>query len=584
MVGRGRLADRAGRVSCSSHFRGGFRPSAWISQRSPAPSRGGVGERVDPDDAVQAVEVERRGSRRAAPRPRAQPRHETKVSAPTLHRADADRARGPRDPLRRLLGQLLGARPVGHGPLESTVAGVAEKPVEDAGVEAPRPGPRAGEPDPDEHAPDTTTFAFTDVGPWVVDPASLRWLAGIDALRARTRADIPRLLARHRVPPLGRLARSVGGLGRPLVPWYLRERGTPALAGRPGVAAAAHLRTARLDLREAGPDRVGVRGPLPRRAGGRVQEAPRPGAAGAVPRHPPGSRGRPRRSRSRRSSRSFEETPLAAASIAQVHAARLRSGEEVVVKVQRPQVATLMRKDVEALAWLAPHLIGRIPVAALANPPALVELFAEQIVEELDFRLEAQNMLDLARVFAQTGQRSRWSCPGPTRRLVTRRVLVMERLEGFAFDDVAVDAAGRCRHRRGAASRAHRLPRGRHALRGLPRRPARRQPARRARRTHRAPRLRDHGPPRRAAAAGVSPAAAHRDRRGRQGSAHRAAGPGRVPGRHGPRGGVRRPRARPAGQGPHADVGDRDGGPAPGSGDRSSSATGRGHRRTSCCS
>ena len=81
---------------------------------------------------------------------------------------------------------------------------------------------------------------------------------------------------------------------------------------------------------------------------------------------------------------SFDETPLAAASIAQVHAATLRTGEEVVVKVQRPRIASLVRQDLAALAWLAPRMIGRIPVAALANPPALVELFAETIVEELD--------------------------------------------------------------------------------------------------------------------------------------------------------------------------------------------------------
>ena len=87
---------------------------------------------------------------------------------------------------------------------------------------------------------------------------------------------------------------------------------------------------------------------------------------------------------------SFERTPIAAASIAQVHAARLRTGEDVVVKVQRPQIARLVREDIEAMSWLAPHLVGRIPVAALANPPALVELFAETIVEELDFRLEAR--------------------------------------------------------------------------------------------------------------------------------------------------------------------------------------------------
>src|SRR5437763_12638266 len=138
----------------------------------------------------------------------------------------------------------------------------------------------------------------------------------------------------------------------------------------------------------------------------------------------------------------FDREPIAAASIAQVHAARLRTGEPVVVKVQRPQVARLVRQDIEAMAWLSPRLVGRIPVAALANPPALVELFAETIVEELDFRLEAQNMLDIAHVLAESDQRA-IVVPRPHPTLVTRRVLVMERLDGFAFDDVAgMRAAG----------------------------------------------------------------------------------------------------------------------------------------------
>src|SRR4030095_7218495 len=107
-----------------------------------------------------------------------------------------------------------------------------------------------------------------------------------------------------------------------------------------------------------------------------------------------------------------------------------------VVKVQRPQVARLVRKDLRAMAWVAPHLVGRIPVAALANPPALVELFGETIVEELDFRLEAANMLDIACVLADLGQRG-YVAPRPHPPLVTRRVLVMERLSGFKFDDVA---------------------------------------------------------------------------------------------------------------------------------------------------
>ena len=103
---------------------------------------------------------------------------------------------------------------------------------------------------------------------------------------------------------------------------------------------------------------------------------------------------------------SVDHTPKAAASIAQVHPATLRDGTPVVIKIQRPSVAARVRQDLAVMAWLAPHLVGRIPVAALANPPALVELFAETIMEELDFRLEAENMLDIAMTFAELDQRS----------------------------------------------------------------------------------------------------------------------------------------------------------------------------------
>ncbi len=143
---------------------------------------------------------------------------------------------------------------------------------------------------------------------------------------------------------------------------------------------------------------------------------------------------------------SFDEIPIAAASIAQVHAARLLSGEEVVVKVQRPEIDRQVRRDFAVMAWLAPLLVGRIPVAALANPPALIELFAETIGEELDFRLEAENMLDVAHVLARTAPdspRRALVVPRPHPTLVSRRVLVMERLHGYPWGDAAtMQAAG----------------------------------------------------------------------------------------------------------------------------------------------
>ena len=94
------------------------------------------------------------------------------------------------------------------------------------------------------------------------------------------------------------------------------------------------------------------------------------------------------------------------------------------------------------MSWIAPVLVGRIPVAALANPPALVELFAETIVEELDFRLEAREHAGHRPHPGRDRQRA-MVVPRPHPDLVTRRVLVMEQLDGFGFDDVAgMHAAG----------------------------------------------------------------------------------------------------------------------------------------------
>jgi ubiquinone biosynthesis protein len=290
---------------------------------------------------------------------------------------------------------------------------------------------------------DLEVGAFSEAAPWLVDRGQMPWLVGIDAVREATRAEVPRLTARRRFPPWRRIVRVSWKIGRAVAGWYLADRGKGRSRSHGGLSR--RLRVAFADLGPTyiklgqilssgegifPPELVGqfkmLRDRVPAESFDTVRETVE------------ADLGRPLEE----VFSSFSTEPVAAASSAQGHLAVLRSGEEVAVKVQRPNIAALVRNDLAVMSYLAPFLVGRIPIAVLANPPALIELFAETIVEELDFRLEAENMLDIAHVLAVTGQRA-ILVPRPHPRLVTPRVLVMERLSGFAWDDVAgMKAAG----------------------------------------------------------------------------------------------------------------------------------------------
>ncbi|MGK2949347.1 MAG: ABC1 kinase family protein [Acidimicrobiales bacterium] len=279
--------------------------------------------------------------------------------------------------------------------------------------------------------------SFSDHPPWAVDPDAMPWRSAVPGLRARIAADLPRLTRPGRVPPGVRVLRTSAVLGGALGLWAVKARRAGGATSRADISRRLRLAAERL-----GPTYIKLgqiissgEGLFPEELVSefkkcRDQVPPEPFSV--VRAVVEGDLGRPLEEVFLR----FHPEPLAAASIAQVHRATLHTGEDVVVKVQRPSVGQLVHKDLRVMAWLAPFLVGRIPISALANPPALVELFAETITEELDFRIEAQNMLDVARSFAELGQRD-YVIPRPHPSLVTQRVLVMERLEGFKFDDVA---------------------------------------------------------------------------------------------------------------------------------------------------
>lgn len=130
----------------------------------------------------------------------------------------------------------------------------------------------------------------------------------------------------------------------------------------------------------------------------------------------------------------IDETPLASASIAQVHAARLKSGEDVVIKVQRPGLGPVLGADLSILRFLARSMEQRRDLE-MANPVGIVEDFACTLADELDFGLEAANMSAFNRIMAQHGHHD-VVAPRPVAELVRPRVMVMERFHGHRVDDV----------------------------------------------------------------------------------------------------------------------------------------------------
>lgn len=136
----------------------------------------------------------------------------------------------------------------------------------------------------------------------------------------------------------------------------------------------------------------------------------------------------------------FNPEPLAAASIGQVHRACLKSGEDVIVKVQRPAIESTVRNDLEILKGLARISERRSAEASQIGVNAIVEDFAKTLLRELDYEREARNT---EQVFHNFADDKRVLIPRVYRQYSTPRVLIEDYIEGYKLSDIqSIDLQG----------------------------------------------------------------------------------------------------------------------------------------------
>lgn len=129
----------------------------------------------------------------------------------------------------------------------------------------------------------------------------------------------------------------------------------------------------------------------------------------------------------------FEEVPLASASIGQVHRARLADEEDVVVKIQRPDIRKTVEVDLEIMLHLATLMERHLEGWEIQRPTKIVEEFAQTLEKELDYTIEASHMERFAMQFLND---SSVYVPKVYREASTSRILTMEYIDGIKASEI----------------------------------------------------------------------------------------------------------------------------------------------------
>jgi ubiquinone biosynthesis protein len=132
----------------------------------------------------------------------------------------------------------------------------------------------------------------------------------------------------------------------------------------------------------------------------------------------------------------FSTTALASASIAQVHRGRLKTGEEIVVKVQRPHIQEIIVSDLKAMYYVADILNRRVPEVRNFDPVGLVKMFEDSILKEMDFVHESINLQRFANNYKNDPDfKGEVYLPKVYQQFTTGKVLTLEYIQGIKVSD-----------------------------------------------------------------------------------------------------------------------------------------------------